>query len=254
MRSRFTALKGTGARLPALRPLRPDAQWQRRRRAGNGGPDSGAIATAGGHRLLVGSDPVTTTNAANRDYAVPVHSALDADVGFLDVSNGFAGRASDGLMQLDDAHRLSSRFDDRLGGQPRPDRRVDLPRDGRFELALGFGETQAGAVAQARGSLRERFRHLSRAYDQTWHRYDDRLIAPRRPRGVSSRRWRPLVDEYYLSANYVKAAEDKTFPGAVAAALASPWGQAVAAGDPTPRTSARTARCSRAISTRRGPR
>ena len=30
----------------------------------------------------------------------------------------------------------------------------------------------------------------------------------------------------------MKAAEDKTFPGAVAAALASPWGQAVSAGDP----------------------
>ena len=41
-----------------------------------------------------------------------------------------------------------------------------------------------------------------------------------------------MLDEYYLSANYVKAAEDKTFPGAVAAALASPWGQAISAGDP----------------------
>ena len=30
----------------------------------------------------------------------------------------------------------------------------------------------------------------------------------------------------------MKAAEDKTFPGAVAAALASPWGQATSAGDP----------------------
>jgi glucoamylase len=49
---------------------------------------------------------------------------------------------------------------------------------------------------------------------------------------VSGNRWADLVDEYYLSANYVKAAEDKTFPGAVAAALASPWGQAVSAGDP----------------------
>ena len=34
-----------------------------------------------------------------------------------------------------------------------------------------------------------------------------------------------------MSADYVKAAEDKTFPGAEAAALASPWGQAVPAGD-----------------------
>jgi glucoamylase len=38
------------------------------------------------------------------------------------------------------------------------------------------------------------------------------------------------MDEYYLSALYVKAAENKTFPGAVAAALASPWGQALSAG------------------------
>ena len=37
--------------------------------------------------------------------------------------------------------------------------------------------------------------------------------------------------QYYVSAT-VKAAEDKTFPGAVAAALASPWGQAISAGDP----------------------
>ncbi len=44
--------------------------------------------------------------------------------------------------------------------------------------------------------------------------------------------WGAILPEYYLSANSVKAAEDKTFPGAVAAALASPWGQAISAGDP----------------------
>ena len=35
-----------------------------------------------------------------------------------------------------------------------------------------------------------------------------------------------------MSANVVKASEDKTFPGAIVASLASPWGQAVSAGDP----------------------
>ena len=35
---------------------------------------------------------------------------------------------------------------------------------------------------------------------------------------------------YYLDANVLKASEDKTFPGAVAASLASPWGQAINAG------------------------
>ena len=44
--------------------------------------------------------------------------------------------------------------------------------------------------------------------------------------------WSDLVDEYYLSANVVKASEDKTYPGALVASLASPWGQAVSAADP----------------------
>ena len=40
-----------------------------------------------------------------------------------------------------------------------------------------------------------------------------------------------LRSAYWLSANVLKASEDKTFPGAVVASLASPWGQAVSAGD-----------------------
>src|SRR4029078_4283910 len=74
---------------------------------------------------------------------------------------------------------------------------------------------------------------LAAAYRRGWHRYDAGLVAPRRPGGgVSRADWDAILPEYYLSANYVKAAEDKTFPGAGAAALASPWGQAVSAGDP----------------------
>jgi glucoamylase len=232
MRSRFAALRGKARDYRLYVRFDPTLNGNGGGGTGNGGPDSGAVATAGGHTLLVGSDPVTATNAVNRDYAVPVHSALDADTGFLEVSNGFAGRASDGLTQLDADHGLTSRFAEAARGNLVQTARVDLPPGGDFELALGLGDTQAGAVTAARASLKERFKHLSRAYDRTWNRYDRRLIAPRRPSGVPARRWRALVDEYYLSANYVKAAEDKTFPGAVAAALASPWGQAVSAGDP----------------------
>src|SRR3954454_14153004 len=232
MRSRFTALKGKARDYRLYVRFDPTLNGNGGGGTGNGGPDSGGVATAGGHTLLLGSDPVTATNATNRDYAVPVHSALDADTGFLEVSNGFAGRPSDGVTQLDAGHRLTSRFDEAANGNLVQTARVDLPRGGDFELALGLADTEAGAVTTARASLEDRFKDLSRAYDRTWNRYDRRLITPRRPSGVSSRRWRALVDEYYLSANYVKAAEDKTFAGAVAAALASPWGQAVSAGDP----------------------
>lgn len=69
---------------------------------GNGGADSGSVVdTPTGHPVLVASDTVTATNAANRDYAQPVHAALDASTPFTEVSNGFAGAESDGLTQLD---------------------------------------------------------------------------------------------------------------------------------------------------------
>ena len=41
-----------------------------------------------------------------------------------------------------------------------------------------------------------------------------------------------LARTYLLAANVLKASEDKTFPGAIVASIASPWGQAVSAGDP----------------------
>src|SRR5204863_8254233 len=50
--------------------------------------------------------------------------------------------------------------------------------------------------------------------------------------GVSNQRMKELHDGYYLNANVLKASEDKTFAGAIIAGLASPWGQAVSAGDP----------------------
>ena len=128
---------------------------------GNGGggdrqrrrPTAARPPTAGGHTLLVGSDPVTATNATNRDYAVPVHSALDADSGFLEVSNGFAGQASDGLKQLDTAAASPAVTPQAATGNLVQTARVDLGHDGDFELALGLADTRAGAVGAARGSL-----------------------------------------------------------------------------------------------------
>jgi glucan 1,4-alpha-glucosidase len=197
----------------------------------NAGADSGSVASDHGHTVLVGSDPVTATIAANRDYAIPVHSALDADRGFRAVSNGFAGKASDGLTQLDASHSgLTSTFGNANGGNLVQTAQVDLGHGGDFTLALGFGDSQAKAVGAARKTLGERFGGLERDYVRGWQRYARKLVAPRRPQGVSRSRWSSLLDEYYLSAFYVKAAEDKTFRGAVAAALASPWGQALAAG------------------------
>src|SRR5206468_7104951 len=63
-------------------------------------------------------------------------------------------------------------------------------------------------------------------YDKTLNKPPSKL------HGLKAATVDALADEYYLSANVIKASEDKTFPGAIVASLASPWGQAVSAGDP----------------------
>src|SRR4051795_4803002 len=129
---------------------------------GNGGPDSGSVLRQNGHNVLIGADPVTTTNAANRDYAVPVYSALDADRPFKSVSNGFAGQASDGLTQLDASHRLTAGHaaTDQPGNLVQT-AQVDLGHDGAFSLDLGFGTSAAEAAAATRTSLRTPFGHTA---------------------------------------------------------------------------------------------
>jgi len=232
-RSRLIALRGRLRDLHLYVRFDPTLNGNGGGGDGNGGPDAGAVLRAGGHDVLIGSDPVTATNAPNRDYAVPVFSALDADRPFKSVSNGFAGQASDGLAQLDAAHRLTATHAATAApGNLVQTAEVDLGRDGAFSLDLGFGTTASAAAATARASLRTNPYALAARYAAGWLRYDAGLRRPQRPAGVSRSAWDAILGEYYVSANYVKTAEDKTFPGAVAAAMASPWGQAVSAGDP----------------------
>jgi glucan 1,4-alpha-glucosidase len=200
--------------------------------AGNGGADFATVDGSTGHPVLVSSDPVTATNAANRDYAQPVYAALDGSFG--EASSGFVGAASDGLVQLDASHVLTATYDDAVNGNVVQTARVLLGRGGKTVLALGFGSSQEEAVGTAEGSLGASFTRALAKYKKQWKHYDTSLLKPRteKLRGIKSRDRKRLEDAYYLSANVIKASEDKTFPGAIVASLASPWGQAVSAGDP----------------------
>jgi glucan 1,4-alpha-glucosidase len=200
--------------------------------AGNGGADSATIDRSTASPVLVSSDPVTATNAANRDYAQPVHAALDGS--FDEASSGFAGTPSDGLVQLDASHALTTTYDDAVGGNVVQTARVLLGGSGKAVLALGFGSSQDEAVETAERSLGRGFTEALAKYKRGWKHYDKSLLAPRteKLRGLKGTDKKRLEDAYYLSANVIKASEDKTFPGAIVASLASPWGQAVSAGDP----------------------
>ncbi len=200
---------------------------------GNGGGDSGTIDTSTGHLVPIAFDTLTKSNAANRDYAVPVYSALDASTPFTQVSNGFVGTASDGLTQLDNSHALTATYTDASDGNLVQTAQANISRGGMFTLALGFGTSQAASVSAAEASLATLFSQLQKSFEAGWNTYDKGLrdLQPNF-KGVTGKQWYQLVAEYYLSANVVKASEDKTFPGAIVASLSSPWGQAISAGDP----------------------
>jgi len=200
--------------------------------SGNGGADSAVVDSSTGRPVLVASDPVTTTNAANRDYAQPVFAALAGP--FSEATSGFAGAPSDGLTQLDASHALTTSYTNATGGNVVETARVDLQAGATFTLALGFGSDQGSSVATGKGALNAGFPAARHGYEAGWAAYDAGLKAPpKKIDGLSNARAHDLGDEYYVSANVLKASEDKTFPGAIVAAPASPWGQAVSAGDPS---------------------
>ena len=96
-----------------------------------------------------------------------------------------------------------------------------------FDLSLGFGRSQAQAVSVAKASLMPAFATTAAKYLAGWVKYDAGLKTPKSISGISTG---TVLRSYYLSANVLKASEDKTFPGALVASLSSPWGQAVNAG------------------------
>jgi glucan 1,4-alpha-glucosidase len=181
----------------------------------NGGADTGTVVSG----VPVVSDTSTVSQAANRDYAVPTFMALRSSNEHGAATVGYAGTASDGLTALDATHKLGATYDSAPNGHIVAVSDVTPRHGGNIDLALGFGRTQQGALGAAAASLGRPFEQIRDRYEHGWQAYDATL---RRPTSLAAK--------YYLSANVLKASEDKTFPGAIVASLASPWGQAVNAG------------------------
>ncbi|MCK2220125.1 glycoside hydrolase family 15 protein [Actinomadura sp. ATCC 31491] len=185
----------------------------------NGGADDAVVDAATGAPVL--SDDNTVTDATARDYAVPTHLALRAGRRLPEASVGYAGTPGDGAAQLDAARALTP-YTAAPDGNVVATARLPLDPGGEATFALGFGRDRAAALRVAGEAASRPFAATLARYEAGWAAYDAGL---RRPPAAHA-------DLYRLSANVLKASEDKTFPGAVAASLASPWGQAVPAGEP----------------------
>ncbi|MFZ0974816.1 MAG: glucodextranase DOMON-like domain-containing protein [Solirubrobacteraceae bacterium] len=191
----------------------------------NAGGNSASLVTDRGQTVPVVANTNTVTNAVNRtDYAVPTYMALESSDGFSNASVGYAGSASDGLMMLDSSHALTQ-YGSAPDGHVTLTAEVPTGWNHSVTLALGFGKTQQAALDTAHTSVSQDFGRAWFDYERQWYGYDAGLRKPAQWLGKAA------VREYYESVNVVKASEDKTFPGAIAAGLASPWGQSVPAGN-----------------------
>jgi len=187
---------------------------------GGGSQNAGGGSVLVDHGTPVGYSTNSFSEAVNRSYATPSYLALAASAPFTAIDNGFAGQPSDGLTQLSDDHALTTGYDDASDGDVTTT--VGLPVDsGPVVMALGFGSDEQAAVTAATTTARTPFSAMLGSFTNQWQRYDATLRRP--PAKYAS--------AYWTGVNVLKASLDKTFTGAVAASLASPWGQAVPAGN-----------------------
>ncbi len=190
----------------------------------NGGANDATVDPAS--TALVSSD----TTAPTGPFAAQVVGALAADHPFLAESSGFAGTPSDGLSQLDTHHALVNDYRSADDGNVVQTALIDTTPGQPFTLALGFAPDASGAIAAAQGSATQSFAHTLAAYESGWQGYDASLRRP--PAGLpgfSGAQNAAMHRTYWLSANVIKAAEDKTNTGAFVASPTDPWGQSVPA-------------------------
>ena len=129
------------------------------------------------------------------------------------------GTPSDGLSQLDTYHRLRYDYRTRHDGNVVQTAQISHPTASVHAGPRVRADPASSAVAPRTGSA-------ATPYATTRDPLRRRLARLRR------RAQPPPADEadsYFLSANVIKAAEDKTYPGAFVAAPADPWGQSMLA-------------------------
>ncbi len=144
--------------------------------------------------------------------------AMTATVPFSRTSCGYVG-TSDGWTDLHENFQMDYEFDHAANGNIALTGELDLSKTREFTFATAFGGTEHRAIANLLQSLGTPFdQHLARYKDQ-WE-------------GVAAH-CRPLEKSSFDQGNLFKSSvslllahEDKSYPGALIASLAIPWGEA----------------------------
>jgi glucoamylase len=227
MRTRLLPLHGNWASLAGLKVY---ARWDATIDNTGGGGSSNAGANnatiAPPTTALISSD----THAPTGPFAAQVTGALVASKPFPEESSGFVGTPSDGLRQLDAHYRLVNEYRAATDGNVVQTAEINTTPGRPFSLALGFGPDAQAASRAALASATAPFGRTLAEYVNGWSRYDRTLRPPPTSLpGLSPGAEARTRAMYWLSANVLKADEDKTYSGAFVASPTDPWGQSVPA-------------------------
>ena len=227
MQTRLLPLHGNWASVAGLKVY---ARWDATidNTGGGGSSNAGANSATIAPRTtaLISAD----THAPSGPFAARVTGALVASRPFAAESSGFVGTPSDGLKQLDAHYRLVSQYRTATGGNVVQTAEINTTPGRPFSLALGFGPGARAASRAALASARTPFGRTLAGYVAGWRRYDRTLRPPPASLpGLSPGGGARMRAMYWLSANVLKADEDKTYSGAFVASPTDPWGQSVPA-------------------------
>jgi glucoamylase len=145
--------------------------------------------------------------------------ALGANIPFTQLSCGYVGK-SDGWTDLSDNFQMDWEFDQALNGNVALIGKLDLSGDRReFTLGLAFGNSLHHAISTLFQSLELPFAQQKQNYEQQWTTICQKILPLE---AVSTDRG----NLYHTSISLLLAHEDKSYPGAIIASMAIPWGEA----------------------------
>ncbi|MBH8565433.1 glucan 1,4-alpha-glucosidase [Nostoc sp. CENA67] len=144
--------------------------------------------------------------------------ALGATVPFVRLSCGYVGQ-SDGWTDLADNFQMDWEFGRALNGNLALTGKLNLDGSDELTLGLAFGTSLHNAISTLFQSLNLPFEQQKQQYNEQWKRSRNGI--------------RPLENVsyddgklYHNSVSLLLAHEDKTYPGALIASMAIPWGEA----------------------------
>ncbi len=179
----------------------------------SGAGDTGTTVVSGGRTYLVASQ-------GNRHGALTVSSGWRVNGGATMVSNGFVG-ANDGYTDLlggASDKTMNFTYDSATNGNIAQMGQISFGGSTAtryaFDVVLGFGDSQAKAIAAASGSLQAGTAAIEANYLNEWRTYTSGLNTQN---GTAD-------DQYYLAAMTLKTSQDKS-NGAMVAGMGTPWGE-----------------------------